>query len=85
MFDETTDLSHESLLTLIVRYVYEGNIREDVLQFLNPRDDDDKEIEDCENDVTESTVTGVDLVRMEENNFLPPYLWDRVSCNLIIM
>lgn len=37
---------------------YEGNIREDFLQFLNPRDDDDQEIEDCENDVTESTVTG---------------------------
>lgn len=39
MFDETTNVSHQSQLTLILRYVHEGNIREDFIQFMNPRDD----------------------------------------------
>jgi hypothetical protein len=73
MFDETTDISHQSQLTLILRYVYEGNIREDFIEFINPRDDhnvteDEDRISESgstpqPNDITEPTVTGVDLAK----------------------
>ncbi|KAJ3642003.1 hypothetical protein Zmor_028468 [Zophobas morio] len=35
LFDETTDVSLLSQLSLTLRYVYEGNIREDFVSFVN--------------------------------------------------
>jgi len=36
LFDETTDVSHTSQLSLTARYVHDGAVREDFLQFLDP-------------------------------------------------
>ena len=35
IFDETTDMSHISQMSLILRYVYENVVREDFIQFLD--------------------------------------------------
>ena len=51
LFDETTDLSHTSQLSLTVRYVHEGAVYEDFLEFVDPhaevygRDDDEKDVD----------------------------------------
>ncbi|XP_037505376.1 52 kDa repressor of the inhibitor of the protein kinase-like [Rhipicephalus sanguineus] len=39
MFDETTDVSHTSQLSLVLRYVHENVVREDFFQFVDPRTD----------------------------------------------
>jgi predicted RNA-binding protein YlxR (DUF448 family) len=36
LFDETTDVSHTSQMSLIVRYIHEGCIREDFIGFVDP-------------------------------------------------
>ena len=36
LFDETTDLSHTSQLSLTVRYIHDGTVREDFLKFVDP-------------------------------------------------
>jgi len=38
LFDETTDIAHESQLTQALRYVYRGKIYEDFLGFINLRE-----------------------------------------------
>lgn len=71
MFDETTDVSHQSKLTLILRYVHERSIKEDCIQCMNPRDDHNvnkdgdtiAESTSQPNAITEPTVTGVDLAK----------------------
>lgn len=40
IFDETTDISHGSQLSLVLRCVREHTVREDILQFVYPRDRD---------------------------------------------
>lgn len=39
MFDETTNVSRTSQLSLVLRYVHENIIREDFFQFADPRTD----------------------------------------------
>jgi len=36
LFDETIDISHSSQLSLTVRYIHDGAVREDFLTFLHP-------------------------------------------------
>jgi hypothetical protein len=36
LFDETTDMSHTSQLSLTVRYAYDGGVREDFLTCVDP-------------------------------------------------
>jgi len=36
LFDETTDISHTSQMSLAVRYVHEGFVREDFVEFIDP-------------------------------------------------
>ncbi|KAH9360224.1 hypothetical protein HPB48_001611 [Haemaphysalis longicornis] len=37
MFDDTTDIAHESQLALVLRYVHNGVLREDFLEFISLR------------------------------------------------
>lgn len=47
IFDETTDISHQSQLTFLIRYVHDNIVREDFLQFLDLRkESSEKVIED---------------------------------------
>ena len=39
LFDETTDVSHTSQMSLTVRYIHESNIREDFIGFVDPHGD----------------------------------------------
>lgn len=68
MFDETTDISHESQLTLILRYnIHNGVIREDFFQFIDLRkevayeNDEEDNIESIEPIVTEVKIGEVVL------------------------
>ena len=36
LFDETTDISHTSQMSLVVRYVHEGFVREDFVECIDP-------------------------------------------------
>jgi len=36
LFDETTDISHTSQMSLVVRYVHEGFVCEDFVEFIDP-------------------------------------------------
>lgn len=37
-FDETTDISHKTQMTIFLRYIYQDMIREDFIGFINPRE-----------------------------------------------
>lgn len=73
MFDETTDVSHQSQMTFAVRYVHKGDVYEDFITFLNPRKE--QSIDDSNNEeqvVEDSRLTGKILGNlvlrvMEEN------------------
>lgn len=54
MFDETTDVSHTSQLSLVLRYVHKNMVREDFVQFVDPRSDSDA----LDVSVTEPILTG---------------------------
>lgn len=57
MFDETTDISHTSQMSLVLRYVLDGNIREDFVGFIDPHDYNYKP-SDSAIGPTEPTLTG---------------------------
>ncbi|CAN7951891.1 unnamed protein product [Ixodes pacificus] len=64
MFDETTDVAHESQLALVLRYVHDGMLREDFLQFVSLRQASNKRPEESDQEtVSEPTVTGQDVGR----------------------
>lgn len=64
MFDETTDVAHESQLALVLRYVHDGMLREDFLQFVSLRQATNKRPEESDQEtVSEPTVTGQDVGR----------------------
>lgn len=48
IFDETTDISHQSPLTFAQRYAYAGEIQEDFVGFLNPRKEKISEVQDLD-------------------------------------
>lgn len=45
LFDETTDLAHMQQLSLTLRYLHEGNIREDFIAFIDAHEALNKELE----------------------------------------
>ncbi|CAN7947355.1 unnamed protein product, partial [Ixodes hexagonus] len=64
MFDETTDVAHESQLALVLRYVCDGMLREDFVQFLSLRKSSTEQVHASNREtVAEPTVTGQDVGR----------------------
>lgn len=62
IFDETTDISHTEQLSLSVRYIYKGVIREDFLTFCNAY-----QMIQSDDAITERRLTGVALARIVED------------------
>lgn len=63
MFDETTDIAHESHLALVLRYVHNGVLREDFLEFISLIRPSAEHSETMNQTVHEPTITGKDLGR----------------------
>lgn len=62
MFDETTDISHQSQLTLILRYIHDSEVREDFFQFIELRKDIGHKNDKEDNiEIIEPIVTGVNI------------------------
>jgi len=70
LFDETTDMSHTSQISLTVRYVHEGTMREDFLEFVDPHTEiyGDHKKADVGND--ETSVDGTEAVCMSDTSAL---------------
>ena len=60
MFDETTDISHTSQMTLILRYIHEGVVREDFITFLDLHEELSNKYDD-KGDSLEIRLTGTNL------------------------
>lgn len=75
LFDETTDLSHISQMSLAIRYIYNNHIYEDFLGFVNCHADayssDVDEIDNCEPVLT-GRVLGSTVLKMLESIGLNP-------------
>ncbi|KAH9360101.1 hypothetical protein HPB48_003841 [Haemaphysalis longicornis] len=63
MFDETTDIARESQLALVLRYVHNGVLREDFLEFISLRRPCAEHSETMNQSVHEPTITNKDLGR----------------------
>ncbi|KAH9365036.1 hypothetical protein HPB48_022749 [Haemaphysalis longicornis] len=63
MFDETTDIAHESQLALVLRCVHNGVLREGFLEFISLRRPSAEHSETMNQSVQEPTITGKDLGR----------------------
>ena len=50
MFDETTDLANNAQLTLVLRYVSDGNVYEDFIEFIDARGEMNSDINEIEDD-----------------------------------
>lgn len=61
IFDETTDVSHKSQLSLVIRYIYDNTIREDFIQFIDLHDEIMKEDTINNEKLMEPKVTGSKL------------------------
>lgn len=77
MFDETTDVTHESKLALVLRYVHDGKLCEDFLLFVSLRQASNKSLpESNQETMSEPAVTGQDvglsvLVILRSHGFNP--------------
>ncbi|KAM7297661.1 ubiquitin-like-conjugating enzyme ATG3 [Ixodes scapularis] len=64
LFDETTEVAHESQLALVLRYVCDGTLREDFVQFLPLWKSSTEQVHSSNREtVVEPTVTGQDVGR----------------------
>lgn len=79
MFDETTDISHVSQMSLVLRYVHQSAVREDFIKFIDIHnkicsiDDNDKEDDSLEIRSTGSNLGLVVLNTLKELNLDPKY------------
>ncbi|CAN7988762.1 unnamed protein product, partial [Ixodes hexagonus] len=67
MFDETTDMSHASQLSLVLRYVHKNKVREDFVQFVDPRNDAEASDSCTAEPVLTGKVLGERVVQMLRN------------------
>lgn len=61
MFDETTNVSHTSQLSLVLRYALKNTVREDFVQFIDSRRDSDA-VDANVTEASEPILTGKVLV-----------------------
>ena len=66
MFDETTDISHNSQISLILRYKYKGVVREDFIKFLDLHEELSNKYGD-KGDLLEIRLTGTSLGKVVIN------------------
>lgn len=68
MFDETTDLSHTSQMSVVLRYVYENKIYEDFVGFLNCHHENYEKINinECENfePMLTGKILGITVIKL---------------------
>lgn len=69
IFDETTDLSHTSQMTLAIRYIHDGKVREDFIKFIDVRA---CATEEC--DLPTGIETDEDILNEELNKNIDPML-----------
>lgn len=67
IFDETTDLAHIQKLSLAIRYVYDGKVREDFIAFIDAHESLSKLTDNIETDRSEPKLTGEKLGKIVVN------------------